>query len=407
MVTAEIGVYRYVWLQLSRLAAVGPGQPPKLWRWIMRLFRIELCFCIFTAMSFCAYGQSIRPAKDLIFAQIAAGGGYETLLTATNRGTAPYSGSLIFYQGASKPWSPTVNGNPITGGTLQISLPAGGTSTWRIGGGSNTESGFAAIVGSDPTLLAVIEGNLTYFVKSGDTILDSVGILPSSEFYLSSVPFEDFLSLALALANRDPKDRQASVTITVYSENNVKTAEHTITLAKNAQYVSFLWQEFGRLALTRGRLEIHSDVAIAGTALMFTQSQFASLPLAPSMRIYRITKLVGATVINEGQATIWADGAKYYGYFVITKANGYDIDPAAEFLAGGILSSGSLKLAFYLPPGFARSSSGAPVTSPLAVFAETMTPFTFDLATVEFQFLATNVSDFSVDSGYFTITMVR
>ncbi len=41
-----------------------------------------------------AFAQDFFAYKDLAFAQIAAGGGYETVLNATNRGASSYSGTL-------------------------------------------------------------------------------------------------------------------------------------------------------------------------------------------------------------------------------------------------------------------------------------------------------------------------
>ena len=132
------------------------------------------------------------------------------------------------------------------------------------------------MVGTDLFQDNSIEGNLTYFIKSAGTVVDSIGVLPSTEFYLSVIPFEDFPTLALALVNRDPANRQASVNLTVFSQDNVELSTRTVTIVKNEQYVKYLWQEFGQLNLGRGRLEIESNIPIAGTALMEVQHQFSA-----------------------------------------------------------------------------------------------------------------------------------
>jgi hypothetical protein len=43
-----------------------------------------------------------------------------------------------------------------------------------------------------------LEGTLTYYVRDGGFLVDSVGVQPSSELYLTTVPFDDFSKLAMA-----------------------------------------------------------------------------------------------------------------------------------------------------------------------------------------------------------------
>ncbi len=362
--------------------------------------RLLLSICMWGIFSVSAMAQVTRPSRDLIFAQVAAGGEYESQLTATNRGTQPYEGTLSFYQGAGTEWNPTVNDAPATGGKISVSIPAGGTATWKITGGATVESGMAAIVGSNPSLLGTIEGNLTYFVKSGETVLDGVGVMPSTEIFLSTIPFEDFLTVALALVNRDSQDREASVTLTVYSQDNTRIGDRQISIGKNGQYVRFIWQEFGRLTLGRGRLEIKSNVAIMGTALMYIQNQFSSLPLTSTVRTYRISKLIGDTTINDGQVVIWSEGPYFRAYFIIIKANGIDVVPPQEFDSGGLLISDSIKSAFYIPAGKFSDNR-------VVVFAESLGLFSFDLTQVNFHFVAVNPDNLETETGYFNMTMIQ
>ena len=51
--------------------------------------------------------------RDLAFAQIAVGGGYETVLNLTNRGTTTYTGTFSLFRGSGQAWSPLVNGNAV------------------------------------------------------------------------------------------------------------------------------------------------------------------------------------------------------------------------------------------------------------------------------------------------------
>ena len=115
-----------------------------------------------------AFAQNFFPAKDLAFAQIAAGGGYETVLNVTNRGTSAYNGSLtLIPTDTAKPFNLLVNGNQLTG-PLNLALAPDTTATLRITSGNEsagTVSGFATIRDADRDKTSLLEGNLTYYVN--------------------------------------------------------------------------------------------------------------------------------------------------------------------------------------------------------------------------------------------------
>ena len=73
-----------------------------------------------------AFGQvsleNNLPYKDLIFPQLAAGGGYETWMTVTNHGVATWNGTFYFYHNLGEPWNPIVNGVQISDGMLPVSI---------------------------------------------------------------------------------------------------------------------------------------------------------------------------------------------------------------------------------------------------------------------------------------------
>ena len=60
--------------------------------------------------------QNLFIYKDAAFAQVAAGGGWETRITFHDRGTFEYSGTLSFSTGDAIPWNPLVNGSQINNG---------------------------------------------------------------------------------------------------------------------------------------------------------------------------------------------------------------------------------------------------------------------------------------------------
>lgn len=359
----------------------------------------SLCIvCCMALLAASVLGQSIRPFKDLVFSQVAAGGGYETWVTVTNRGIATYTGNLSFYRGKAEFWNPVVDGNTVANGRMTLSIPAGATRTLKVTGSGATQSGFAAFVADNVVQTNFLEGNLTYFVKSGDTITDSIGVAPSSEFYLSTVPFVDFLTLALALVYRGPAAQNAAVKLTVLSQANEVVAAKTMTLGQNEQWVRFLWEEFGRLSVGRGRLEIQSDAMITGTALMFVAGQFSSLPLLPTMRSYNMaTDVQGVTC--KGQLSLWAEGRYLKGYFVVTEIPNLPT-PAVEVLVFGQLHESKLKLLFYAPPTV--------YGTPEAVGYTTGTiPFSFDSSNMQNSYIVGTLKNNKGEFGVGTFTLSR
>jgi hypothetical protein len=255
------------------------------------VFAVALFFVV-AFSSFPAYAQ--RPGKALVFAQIAFGGGYETVANLTNRGTMAYTGTLTLRASdPTKPFPALVNGSPLAAGMgLNLALDAGATATFRITSGdasAGTVSGFATIFPGNGVSDTLLEGNLTYYVKSADgTIVDSVGVAPSTPVPQAVIPFDDFQTVALALANTSPQT--TTIRLTVFDDKNVQVGAAAQTLASNQQVPKFLFQYFPGVSLTRGRVEIQSDFFFVGTALTFVKgSQASSLPFLPSWNLYDIT----------------------------------------------------------------------------------------------------------------------
>jgi hypothetical protein len=341
---------------------------------VMKLRIILVSSCV-GALACPSFGQSLRPFKDMVFGQVAAGGGYESWITVSNRGVESYSGSMGFYRAKAQPWNPVVDGRPVANGRVALSIPAGATRTFKVTGDSEVQSGFAAVVANSASLTSLLEGNLTYFVKSGSAVTDSVGVPPSSEFYLATIPFEDFLTIGLALVCRVPG---ATVRLSVFSQSNEAVGTRTLTVGQNEQWVRFLWEEFGRLTVGRGRLEIQSDVPIAGTALTLVGGQLSSLPLTPTVRTYNMSvEVLG--VPCKGQLILWAEGPYFKGVFNVTEIPGLTA-PSFQMPVSGQLHQSMLKLVFYAPP----TAYG----SPEAVgFTSTSTAFSFDLNNIDSSFI--------------------
>jgi hypothetical protein len=295
-----------------------------------------------------ANAQNIRPRKALAFAQIAAGGGYETILNVTNRGTTTCNGTLSLFRAAGQAWNPVVNGNAVSDGKFNITLEKGATATFQITLPGGTESGFAIIKASDEKLTNFLEGTLTYFVKSGSALTDSIGVPPSNEVYLATVPFDDFSTLALALANANTT--KAAVKLTVLSEINEQAGTLELPLESKQHTAQYLWQLFPSVHLQKGRLDIQSDLPVLGTALTDKSGQLSSLPVLPAVKAYTFSaSVLGSTI--TGELSFWIDGPSVQGYLRTLAANGVPAPQVDTLNLGGALVNNVLQWYTSAPPG--------------------------------------------------------
>jgi len=309
-----------------------------------------------------AFAQLV-PAKDLGFAQIAFGGGYETVLNVTNRGTSIYNGTLTLWPtDRTKPFPALVNGSPVPG-QITLALNAGATASLRITSGNvsaGTLSGFATIIGNNREADNLLEGNLTYYVKSADgTIVDSVGVAPSRPIFLAVVPFDDYHTVALALANFSPFNATAPVRLTLFDENNTQVGTFNQALGPMQQLPRFLSELFPGLSFTKGRVEITSGIPILGTALTFVKGQASSLPFSQSTKLYDATLSVTPGGTFSSHAYVSVDGP-YVTLYTFDTENGVPqpgtLDRAVGLVTDGTLEilsrEGSNEIASVVIPGF-------------------------------------------------------
>ena len=288
-----------------------------------------------------AQAQTLYTKKDLAFAQVAAGGAYETVLNVTNRGSNTYNGVLSLYTQIGQAWSPLVNGSQITGGKLDIALSKGATATYRITRDGGTEAGFAVIMASDLAQTSFLEGTLTYYVRDGGLLVDSVGVQPSSEFYLTAIPFDDFSKLAMALANLNPTG--VTVRLSVFSDTNVLAAPALDRPFASGEHLAiYLRQLFPSVQAIRGRLVIQSAAApVIGTILTDIDDQLSSRPMLPAVKAYTFSGTL-AGLEYSGEISLWFDGQFVQGYIRVLTVGGVpeqnpDTLPLTGSLIDGVL----------------------------------------------------------------------
>lgn len=344
------------------------------------------------------WAQNYYPKKNAIFAQVVVGGGFETIINLTNRGSHSYTGTLVLFRAENKVWNPTVNGTAIENGEYDLEIRPQATVTLRLTG-SHTESGAAVLLPSDLHLDNLIEANLTYLVRKDGQVSDSVGISPSKEFSRASIPFQKFSETALALVNGDTTgELTANIDLTLYTANGERVMPtETVTLGPLSHRARYLHELFPGRTLDGGRVEIASNFPVFGTALTFSGKQFSSLPLEPTPVTYsvRLVSQQGSTA--TGELTIWADGYFVRGYLLFATVDGepYGEDPFLH-LVNGELAGKQFRLAFTI--------FGDPFHGEEVAFSMRHDDFSFERSLIAGTFTETFREPYEVLTGNFELT---
>ena len=312
---------------------------------------------VWLAFMAAAPAQYFYPKKDIAFAQVVVGGGFETVITLTHQGPrghsdrteSEYAGTLTFFRRDNTVWNPVVNGRAAENGEYGIRFRWGKTVTLRLTG-SELESGAAVLLSDDLLMDNLIEANLTYRVLQDGQVVDSVGVAPSKEFYRATLPFEQFSEVALALVNGDASGEfTAEVDLILFSAAGEKLQTAPVTLGPRWHRAQFLHEFFPGQTLEGGKVEIASDALIFGTALTLTGGEFSRLPLEPAPTYYEV-RLETEERNASGELVLWMEGSFLRGYLAILRSGPKPfLDPIGDpevSLVNGELEAGRLHLAF-------------------------------------------------------------
>ena len=293
-----------------------------------------------------AMAQNLTPGRTIAFAQIVAGGGFDSLINLTNRGTNTYTGTLYLFKSSAvnQPWSPTINGTTVTNGAYPFTINAGQTITLDITG-SSIAAGFGLVTAADTSASALLDGTLTYYIKSGTSVTDSVGVLPSSELMITTITFDNFSTIALGLVNLN--SFATTLHLKLYSDANptpVATIDRTFqSMEQVSQYLS---QFFPLVTnITRGRLDIQGDNYFIGTALTqqppatgATIGQYSSLPFLPTAKTYTYVRTSPTQPTMTGELYAFVEGMSYQGYVRDLTSGGSPVNNPISYVQGHMIS---------------------------------------------------------------------
>ena len=312
----------------------------------MQTKRFVLVWLAFTAV---VSAQHFYPKKDAAFGQVVTGGGFDTIINLTNRGTHTYLGTLFLFRtedDESVAWNPMVNGDIVQNGEYIVEIQPQATVTLRLTG-PQLESGAAILRSEKLRLDNLIESNLIYFVRENGNVVDSVGISPSKEFFRASIPFEKFAETALALVNgQNSVELTAEVDLTLYSGDGSMLATERRTLSPLSHLAKFLHELFPGQTLEGGRLDIASNIPVFGTALTLSNGEYSSLPLEPAPVKYATRLVSVGGQVATGELALWSEGVFVRGYLRISAVDGEHFSNPEFSFVNGELEGSRLRLAF-------------------------------------------------------------
>ncbi len=233
-------------------------------------------------------------AAATMLAQVAVGGGFTTVFTIVNTGSAPASGTLSLFDEKAQPlnvvFSPPGDKGAIDS-SYRITLPAGGTLFLAASAVSPaaTIMGWARIDAASGSL----GGVATFQLVNGSTLATIAGVLAGQAGGSATIPVSDDRSLGwrsyitgYAVAN--PGIEDINIRITVVNQNGtiLKTLDPPLLnpLKPGCHVARFLWEDMNDPAFQfKGSMILteRSGKSFAVVALVLNQGLYTAIPVVP------------------------------------------------------------------------------------------------------------------------------
>jgi len=219
--------------------------------------------------------------------------------------------------------------------------------TLTITGSNAAVAGFGSITPvspSDSDETSFVEGTLTYYFLSGESIVGSVGIQPSTQIYLTTIPFDTFANMALALANGN--SAAVTVQLTLFSASDQIVSTQSLQLQPNGHIAEYLSQIFSNVQMSGERVDIECDSPIWGTAVTDVNGQFSSLPFLPAVKAYTFTGTLPGGDTITGTVGVRINGPASGMYPIAQTKNGQPVQSNGGYYTGTYIN-GVLKFYTY------------------------------------------------------------
>jgi subtilisin family serine protease len=234
-----------------------------------------------------AYRSLVAATGTNLISQIAVGGGYTTVFTFSNTGSAAVNATLTLTGKDGNPLVASIAG-PSGAGTqassLPFTVPPGGTQYLTATSTSgDTTTGWAKTTTSG----GLVGGAATFSYAPGGAIQTVAGVLTSSAVSAATIPVDDDVSQQRFTGYAVANPGTGSITIkvvTVNTDGSVGTTLTPITLDAGKQTAGFLFQDPNASQKFRGSVVlIGQDGAVfSAVALVMNNGLYTAIPVIPS-----------------------------------------------------------------------------------------------------------------------------
>jgi hypothetical protein len=200
-----------------------------------------------------AYRSLLYARGTSLFSHVAIGGGWTTVFTFVNTGSADVTGNLILTRKDGTPLSANLSGpsvlpyaSPSDGknaaSTLSITVPKGGARFVTASGAGNLDSGWARLETSG----GLVGGVGTFQLAAASSLQTIAGVLASITVQAATIPVDDdYPSKATGYAVANPSTTD-TITIrlqTVNGDGTPGAALSPVVLPPGQQTAAFFWED--------------------------------------------------------------------------------------------------------------------------------------------------------------------
>ncbi len=234
-----------------------------------------------------------------VFAHVAVGGGWSTVFTFLNTGSAPVTGNLILTASDGTPLNLNVaSPDPglqaggmgpsfsVLGASIPISVPVGGVQVLAASPANTTDptkTGWARVESSGGQIGGV--GTFQYSDASGN-LVTIAGVLSADPVTVATIPVDNdngqSRQVGYAMANSGTSPITVKVVVVDISGNMQKS--FNITLNPGGQLAKFLWQDDPSFLTFKGSMVLigQGGASFAVVALVQNGSLYTVIPVIPA-----------------------------------------------------------------------------------------------------------------------------
>jgi len=174
----------------------------------------------------------VASATDIVYPQIALGGGYECIFMAGNRTDAEWSGRIELRRGHEEPWSTpwTVDGQPRSGFSIDLTLAPRTTRKFVFTSDEPLQAGYLRVMSEQVSAKDSLATSLFYNYRPSGSLADSTATPQSQQGKQFWFPAEktDLANTGFAYCSAN-RQSGFSITITLFDTDGNEVAQETLT----------------------------------------------------------------------------------------------------------------------------------------------------------------------------------